>query len=132
MLQTSTQSAAGERRPREGRAAVPRMRGLTPGGPSTISRRAASVAVGNSAAVAAGASTGARLVALIGIEDPLAPPSGVETARSCAGLLDKVGQPSATLPFHDAWGRHVGVGSEFKTLHAEATISEDMARSTAD
>ncbi|WP_437588317.1 hypothetical protein [Sorangium sp. So ce1000] len=34
--------------------------------PSTLSRRAASVAVGSSAAVSAGASTGARLIGLIG------------------------------------------------------------------
>ncbi|MGK3996740.1 hypothetical protein [Sorangium sp. So ce1024] len=43
-----------------------RMRGPTPGRPSTISRRAASVAVGSSAAVSAGASTGARLIGRIG------------------------------------------------------------------
>ena len=33
-----------------------------------------------------------------------------------------MGQPSARLTFHDAWGRHEGVGAEFKALHAYSPL----------
>ena len=66
----------------------------------------------------------AVVVALaLGVVGSVAPSSGGDPARACAGLLDKVGQPSDTLFFRDAWGRHEEVGAEFEAFHAEAAVS---------